>query len=107
VTQKLFDLSPCIPSDTPEKVKYPVNVWPKGRLVEHVASPKYTHRTARKAKVFTGSINYLAIFLCFWGSISRANAHPHVFVETSTRIVFDDQRRIVAIQSAWTIDESY
>jgi ABC-type uncharacterized transport system substrate-binding protein len=49
----------------------------------------------------------LRFFSVFWRAISSENAHPHVFVETSARIVFDDQRRILAIQSTWTFDELY
>jgi ABC-type uncharacterized transport system substrate-binding protein len=45
------------------------------------------------------------LFLVLPGHL--ADAHPHVFVETSARIIFDDQGRIVAIRNAWVFDEAY
>ncbi|WP_372425402.1 DUF1007 family protein [Salinarimonas chemoclinalis] len=37
---------------------------------------------------------------------SPAAAHPHIWVETRTEIVFDDAGRVTAIAHAWTFDEA-
>ena len=36
-----------------------------------------------------------------------AKAHPHVFVDGKAEIVFDAQKRIVAIRNIWLFDEAY
>ena len=49
--------------------------------------------------------------LCFaWAAgqaLAPARAHPHVWIEARSDVVFDDQGRIVAINHEWTMDEMY
>jgi ABC-type nickel/cobalt efflux system permease component RcnA/ABC-type uncharacterized transport system substrate-binding protein len=39
--------------------------------------------------------------------ITPAAAHPHVWIEARSNVVFDDQGRIIAIGHQWTMDEMY
>ena len=39
--------------------------------------------------------------------LTPALAHPHVFIETSARLVFDTAGRLVAVENAWVFDEFY
>jgi len=36
-----------------------------------------------------------------------AAAHPHIFVDASATVIFDDAGRVVAIHDSWTFDEAY
>lgn len=44
-----------------------------------------------------------ALFLC----AVPAHAHPHVWIEARSSVVFDDEGRIAAIDHRWTMDEMY
>ncbi|MEP3279324.1 MAG: DUF1007 family protein [Stappiaceae bacterium] len=38
---------------------------------------------------------------------SVAQAHPHVFVEARSELVFDDQKRIEAVRHIWRFDDAF
>lgn len=40
-------------------------------------------------------------------SASGAGAHPHVFVEARSEIVFDAQKRVAAVRHSWRFDEAF
>ena len=48
----------------------------------------------------------LALF-CLGSGAAAAAAHPHVWIEARSDVVFDDAGRIVAINHEWTMDEMY
>ncbi|MBA5777365.1 DUF1007 family protein [Stappia sp. F7233] len=39
--------------------------------------------------------------------ISVAQAHPHVFVEARSEVVFDAQKRVSAVRHSWRFDEAF
>jgi ABC-type uncharacterized transport system substrate-binding protein len=41
------------------------------------------------------------------GSAGEASAHPHIFVDATTTVVFDDQGRFLSIENVWTLDEAF
>lgn len=41
------------------------------------------------------------------GSPGQAAAHPHVFVEARSEVVFDAMKRITAVRHAWRFDEAF
>ena len=41
------------------------------------------------------------------GAVTKASAHPHVWVTAKVQVVFDAQGRIAAIRNAWVFDEMY
>ena len=42
-----------------------------------------------------------------WAAAAPALAHPHVWVEMRSDVVFDDQGRIAAMNLMWTFDDGY
>ncbi len=42
-----------------------------------------------------------------WAAAVPAQAHPHVWVEMQSDVVFDDQGRIAAMNLIWTFDDGY
>jgi ABC-type uncharacterized transport system substrate-binding protein len=42
-----------------------------------------------------------------FGMAHTAAAHPHVFIEGRAEIVFDAQKRIIAVRHVWKFDEGY
>jgi ABC-type uncharacterized transport system substrate-binding protein len=40
-------------------------------------------------------------------SVSAATAHPHVWIEMSSDVVFDDKGQVAAITVEWTFDDGY
>jgi ABC-type uncharacterized transport system substrate-binding protein len=53
---------------------------------------------------------WLAAAICsFVAAITAtpATAHPHVFVDVKTEVVFDDDGRLTAVRHAWRFDEGY
>ena len=36
-----------------------------------------------------------------------ALAHPHVFIDTSLEVIFDDQARATGVRISWTYDEYF
>jgi ABC-type uncharacterized transport system substrate-binding protein len=59
-------------------------------------------RTIRQALAISAAALPLALALA-----SPALAHPHVWVDSRTQLVFDGQQRITALQHVWTFDEAY
>ena len=49
----------------------------------------------------------LAVVLALTAGGRPAAAHPHVQVETTTRIVYDGEGRVSAIEHDWTFDDMY
>lgn len=49
----------------------------------------------------------IAVVLALTAGGRPAAAHPHVQVETTTRIVYDGEGRVSAIEHDWTFDEMY
>lgn len=47
-----------------------------------------------------------AVFWLSW-TAGPAAAHPHVWIDSTTRVVFDGQQRIVAFEVEWRFDEFY
>lgn len=41
------------------------------------------------------------------GAVSAAAAHPHVFVDARSQIVFDAEGRIVAVRQIWRFDDAF
>ncbi|MDT3380898.1 DUF1007 family protein [Labrys portucalensis] len=39
--------------------------------------------------------------------IGRAAAHPHVFVNSASEIVYDDKGRVTGVKQHWTFDEAF
>ena len=53
---------------------------------------------------------FLAALLAFCAAAlaaGPATAHPHVWIDSKTDVIFDDAGRIVAIGHEWTMDEAY
>ncbi|WP_170181834.1 DUF1007 family protein [Phreatobacter stygius] len=48
----------------------------------------------------------IGVFAACWVA-QPAMAHPHVQVQTETRMVFDAQGQTVAVEQIWTFDEMY
>lgn len=40
-------------------------------------------------------------------AVGTAAAHPHVWVDAATEIVFDEERRIAAVRHHWRFDEAF
>jgi ABC-type uncharacterized transport system substrate-binding protein len=40
-------------------------------------------------------------------AIATANAHPHVFVTSTSEIVYDPQGRVTGVKQNWTFDEAF
>ncbi|HKQ95176.1 MAG TPA: DUF1007 family protein [Aestuariivirgaceae bacterium] len=56
------------------------------------------------------SLRFLAVLLPSLAALSAggaALAHPHVWIDSKTDVIFDDAGRIVAIGHEWTMDEAY
>jgi ABC-type uncharacterized transport system substrate-binding protein len=47
------------------------------------------------------------LFAGFAGSIGRAEAHPHVFIDARAELVFDGQGQLTAIRHVWRFDEAF
>ena len=58
-------------------------------------------RTSTALRRFT-----LTLCLLLAGAVPAA-AHPHVFVQVSSRVVFDAAGKVTAIKHVWTFDEMY
>lgn len=52
------------------------------------------------------ALNFIPILMLLW-SVQNASAHPHVWVDASADIVFDDDGAITAIRQAWRFDEAF
>ena len=48
-----------------------------------------------------------AILACALGAAAPAMAHPHVWVEMRSDVVFNDQGLITALNLMWTFDDNY
>lgn len=48
-----------------------------------------------------------ALGLLCWVAATPAQAHPHVWVEMQSDVVFNDQGLITAVNVSWTFDDSY
>lgn len=57
-------------------------------------------RTARQA-----ALAALATFS--WAAATPAMAHPHVWIQMQSSVVFNDQGQISAVKLTWTFDDSY
>lgn len=45
--------------------------------------------------------------LMLWAAASPASAHPHVWIEMRSDLVFNDQGQMSAMNLSWTFDEGY
>jgi ABC-type nickel/cobalt efflux system permease component RcnA/ABC-type uncharacterized transport system substrate-binding protein len=50
-------------------------------------------------------IRFLLILACLVIGAAPAAAHPHIFIDAKTTIVFDDQGAVAGFRHAWTFDE--
>lgn len=48
-----------------------------------------------------------ALGLLCWAAATPAQAHPHVWVEMQSDVVFNDQGLITAVNVSWTFDDGY
>lgn len=50
----------------------------------------------------------LAVCVALWlGTVAPALAHPHIFVDSSARIIFDAEGRFTHIEHHWVFDEAF
>jgi ABC-type uncharacterized transport system substrate-binding protein len=82
-----------------------VITWPKAKKGD--AMKVFDRNSGLPPPQRAGFIRHGLAVLCLIASTALASAHPHVFVETTARVIFDDQGRIAAIHNVWTFDESY
>jgi len=53
-------------------------------------------------------VGLLALSLAaFFGSGGAAQAHPHIFIEARSELVFDQAGRIAAVRNIWQFDKAY
>jgi nickel/cobalt exporter len=53
------------------------------------------------------AMRLLALAIALFAVAGAASAHPHVFVEARSEIVFDDAGRIAAVRQVWRFDEGF
>ncbi len=39
--------------------------------------------------------------------VSPAAAHPHIFIDATVKIIFNDQGEVIGIENSWTFDEAF
>ncbi len=49
----------------------------------------------------------ILVFAGLIGFVSRAEAHPHVFIDARAELVFDAQGQLTAIRHVWRFDEAF
>jgi len=55
-----------------------------------------------------GRLRPLVLAACFMALAAvRAEAHPHVFVDAKTEVVFDQSGRMTAVRNIWQFDEAF
>lgn len=67
---------------------------------DYVRSAPITRLQTSLMRVFT------ALFCLFLG-VSSLHAHPHVFVEARTKLVFDDNGNAIAVQHVFRFDDAF
>jgi ABC-type nickel/cobalt efflux system permease component RcnA/ABC-type uncharacterized transport system substrate-binding protein len=58
-------------------------------------------------KIRNAPLSLAALLGAFILLAAPAAAHPHVWIEARSNVVFDDQGRIIALDHRWTMDEMY
>jgi ABC-type uncharacterized transport system substrate-binding protein len=64
-------------------------------------------RIPAAAKVLTAFGRMVLVLLASLAVCPPALAHPHVFVEAATEILFDTQGRMTHVRHAWTFDRAF
>lgn len=57
-------------------------------------------RSARRAAL-------AALAMGSWAAATPADAHPHVWIQMQSAVVFNDQGQISAVKVSWTFDDGY
>ncbi len=47
------------------------------------------------------------VFLILVGTVTRASAHPHIFIDAQIVVAFNDQGEVSGLRQAWTFDALY
>ncbi|NIA71792.1 DUF1007 family protein [Pelagibius litoralis] len=63
-----------------------------------------TQRSARWKRVLGAA---LAVFVMLSLTANRSVAHPHVWIDSVVRLIFDDNHHVTALEVEWHFDEFY